>query len=47
MTPGRETIHRNPAVQAAAPHRPVQSSSEGRNENAACMRKRKKYMNVA
>ena len=39
---GRVTIQRKPIVQAATPHSPVQTSSDGRKENAACMRSRKK-----
>ena len=47
MVPGWVTIQRKPAVQAPAPHTPVHRSSRGRNENAACMSKTKKYMKLA
>src|SRR4029450_301233 len=44
---GRVAIQGNPSVQAPAPHSPVHARRRGRNEKAACIRSRKKYMNAA
>jgi hypothetical protein len=44
---GRLAIQRKPMVQAAATLSPVHTRSRGRNENAACIRRTKKYMKEA